>query len=1178
MNKTFFYFLLIGAFVFPLRADSEQPEVDESALVANSTAVPEDVPKLELFNATTKTLPTSTESTGPKPQKIKKKILISNPKNSTEKIVLGNDKYLDRTQGNATEEDLRKTKTEFFNVTEVPVNVTDGRRAKLEESTVNATQNDTFEPEGRSFPDGDAKRNFKYFNRKNKVTTSTTENYGSKQTPSSYMHFTLGEVQKAMNNNYLKVNEDLGNSKTNVETSNTPSLGTTAALPRGKPSSISGGNSAKNLVRLENGRYASADQTDWIPLVPIRNSGSERYPGTQPVNTRSTVPVTTVKPMTYPFVKPITPFTLFKRQTTEPSLPETDFPSSTVASNSLPVHDLDEESSSSNVDIRKVNGTNKNRYRGSIRFRLANLTNFIEVGLKHNSTKVSNVTGDGLQKLEIPPTGTWDVATVQDFSPVRITTTESVKNATATTEATANVTEPTKPKNIAKVQVLKNTVSDKVASDNPMSIFKFTETEPPSNMSKPPETTSAPARTTTETAPSSKGTEVPVTTPVPTAEANKTTTSEEEIEVTLSREILKISTVPPKTTQTYPTTTVRDEPTTTTMAEEPPTIVPVAAETEAIFTTEEPLPETTFRGVTEPDVEVNTEMPPEEAPVPQRESDNGTTAATTTPPEVTPATEKENDIPVLITTEPPPREEVTQREHHPHIHHEITEENVPAYLKLTVEAASWEELCRLKDDLKNAIIHMLDGTNVTAESIVFLNLNEKNCRRKIEESKDEPPSNLPVYLPVNMFIMNENGDFDKNLSEAFLNVWGQYGLDFELPIRKVDFLSPLGGLYDLPNDSVGVSVIAAIVISCVAGLCVILLGILFVVMKRRQKRFNYGQRCTPVSLDAYSLDSVSIHNSVRRKGIRTSKRSYGNAAFDDPEVPSHPMNFAGLANFSSDKEQLYEEFNIIPQVYPKTDELPAGAETKNRYANVIPLPETRVHLSVKDGDSLSDYINANYVRGLKGAEKLYIACQAPMESTVEDFWRMIWEQQCKVVIMLTDLQENGVEKCTDYLPPNEVTDNLRLFGDFQVTMKKRDVKEKYIVSHLKLKNMEANLWREVTHLWYLGWPEQGVPSEANSLIAFLIEARSQMKSQTGSTAGPAVVHCSPGTGRTGTVIACDLCIREFEQTRMVDIPKCVFNLRKNRAGSVQTKDQYAFIYQVLNVYATKLTGGGLESI
>lgn len=54
-------------------------------------------------------------------------------------------------------------------------------------------------------------------------------------------------------------------------------------------------------------------------------------------------------------------------------------------------------------------------------------------------------------------------------------------------------------------------------------------------------------------------------------------------------------------------------------------------------------------------------------------------------------------------------------------------------------------------------------------------------------------------------------------------------------------------------------------------------------MRKRHKRFNYGQRCTPVSLDAYSVDNVSVYNSVRRKAaLRASKRSYGNLAFDDP--------------------------------------------------------------------------------------------------------------------------------------------------------------------------------------------------------------------------------------------------------------------------------------------------------
>lgn len=109
---------------------------------------------------------------------------------------------------------------------------------------------------------------------------------------------------------------------------------------------------------------------------------------------------------------------------------------------------------------------------------------------------------------------------------------------------------------------------------------------------------------------------------------------------------------------------------------------------------------------------------------------------------------------------------------------------------------------------------------------------------------------------------------------------------------------------------------------------------------------------------------------------------------------------------------------------------------------------------------------------------------------------------------------------------------------------------------MSLQNLETNSWREVMHLWYVSWPIQGVPEDASSLIAFLLEARPYMRG------GPCVVHCSPGTGRTGTVIACDLCIRDFETTRIVDIPRCVARLRRDRAGAVQTRDQYAFIYQV----------------
>jgi protein tyrosine phosphatase len=109
-----------------------------------------------------------------------------------------------------------------------------------------------------------------------------------------------------------------------------------------------------------------------------------------------------------------------------------------------------------------------------------------------------------------------------------------------------------------------------------------------------------------------------------------------------------------------------------------------------------------------------------------------------------------------------------------------------------------------------------------------------------------------------------------------------------------------------------------------------------------------------------------------------------------------------------------------------------------------------------------------------------------------------------------------------------------------------------------LQNLENNTFREVFHIWYL-WPVSGVQSDGAGLIAVLLEARALQR----GGPGPIVVHCSSGTGRTGTLIALDLGIRQYEITRTVDVPRVVYTIRRDRAGAVQTKEQYAFIYKVI---------------
>ncbi|XP_049317566.1 serine-rich adhesin for platelets [Bactrocera dorsalis] len=453
-----------------------------------------------------------------------------------------------------------------------------------------------------------------------------------------------------------------------------------------------------------------------------------------------------------------------------------------------------------------------------------------------------------------------------------------------------------------------------------------------------------------------------------------------------------------------------------------------------------------------------------------------------------------------------------------------------------------------------------------------------------------------------------------------------------------------------PNSSetneTDVNVIIAITVSIIGVVALILLVAFLYLMRKRQKQMSYGQRCRPVSLDAYSLDNVSVLGSVRRKGaLRASKRSYGNIAFDDPSLRHNALSASELGKFIERRSSIFEEFRDVPQIIARADEVPAGCEDKNRYANVIPLPETRVVLQQLGDDDKTEYINANYVRGPKDSPNYYIATQAPLETTVADFWRMIWEQQSRVIIQATDLYENGIEKCAEYLPPSVTLDNHTTYGDFQITLKHREVKDKYAISTLMLKNTAENMSRELTHYWYK-WPEAGVPNEEAPIIAMLLEARSslkgyvneareknsnstlnadgnghgdivhngngttvitvdddvadklgtervsgegkesggnseingnvsgvdKMKSTTLKNQGPLTIHCSPGTGRTGTIIACDMAIRSLETPkRSVDIPQIVYYVRRGRASAVQTKEQYEFIYKVAHMYATKIT-------
>ncbi|XP_014474322.1 PREDICTED: putative GPI-anchored protein PB15E9.01c isoform X2 [Dinoponera quadriceps] len=275
------------------------------------------------------------------------------------------------------------------------------------------------------------------------------------------------------------------------------------------------------------------------------------------------------------------------------------------------------------------------------------------------------------------------------------------------------------------------------------------------------------------------------------------------------------------------------------------------------------------------------------------------------------------------------------------------QDEVTSLVKIVMEG-SLQDICPHLPELRSALASGLtDGMDkLVSWKQIFIHQNP--CL--------EPPSSTPTSMDVAsilVYVVDEDGKFDAAMTKFLPNL-EKVLHDFPVRIRK----------FVLVPEADSGNAIAVVVVSSVAFICLVLLAGLLFIMRKRQTRFNYGERCRPVSLDAYSLDSVSAYSSVRRKvAPRTSKRSYGNPTFEDSSaIPSHPLNFAGLSSFYNDVNVIDEEFSNIPQVSVKIDELPPGTEVKNRYANVIPLPETRVPLERLNNDATSEYINASYVR------------------------------------------------------------------------------------------------------------------------------------------------------------------------------------------------------------------------
>ncbi|XP_053310791.1 uncharacterized protein LOC128472849 [Spea bombifrons] len=224
---------------------------------------------------------------------------------------------------------------------------------------------------------------------------------------------------------------------------------------------------------------------------------------------------------------------------------------------------------------------------------------------------------------------------------------------------------------------------------------------------------------------------------------------------------------------------------------------------------------------------------------------------------------------------------------------------------------------------------------------------------------------------------------------------------------------------------------------------------------------------------------------------------------------------------------------------------------KNRFKNIIPYDGSRVVLRSSPGGS--DYINASYVDGYK-SPKFFIATQGPLPDTLADFWRMVWQENSSVIVMLTDLKENNKVKSECYWPENTET-----YGDITVSLERVEQTGATTARRFTLKKTQSGVRKTVDHFHYLAWPDHGVPIKPSGLSQLL----EQVNTSQGAGSGPVIVHCSAGIGRTGTFIALDISLKMAKEAKKVNVFNCVRRLRRQRVNMVQNKEQYAFLYEIL---------------